>query len=104
LFVGVAIAPTINQSVVTASTDDDLVEVTTQACGIQGYGDTTVKLTREQYQNLEQYLVEFRARLNQTTTREEAVPIFKEAVVELDKYGLLPKGMSVEKGTEISIK
>ncbi len=96
LFLGVAIAPSINQSVVKASTDDDLVEVTTQACGIKGYEDTTVKLTREQYQSLEEYLVEFRARLNQTTTREEAVPIFKEAVVELDKYGLLPRGMSVE--------
>ncbi len=96
LFIGVSITPSINQSVVKASTDDNLVEVTTQACGIKGYGNTTVKLTREQYQNLEQYLVEFKARLNQTSTREEAVPIYKDAVVELDKYGLLPKGMSVE--------
>jgi len=39
--------------------------------------------------------------LNQTTTREEAVPIFKDAVVELNKYGLLPKGMSVEKAQKI---
>jgi hypothetical protein len=97
LFVGVTIAPTINQSVVKASQDDDLVEVTTQACGIKGYRNTTVKLTREQYRNLEEYLVEFRARLNQTSTREEAVPIFKDAVVELDKYGLLPKEMSAER-------
>jgi hypothetical protein len=97
LFIGVAVAPGINQSVVTASLEDDVVEVTTQACGIQGYGDTTVKMTRQQYQDLEQYLVEFKARLNQTTTREEAIPIYKEAVVELDLYGLLPKGMSVEK-------
>ena len=96
IFIGVAVAPTINFNTVKASTDDDLVEVTTQACGIKGYGDTTVKLTREQYRNLEQYLMEFRARLNQTSTREEAVPIFKDAVVELDKYGLLPKGMSIE--------
>ncbi|HUS98916.1 MAG TPA: hypothetical protein VMY59_01175 [Candidatus Thermoplasmatota archaeon] len=100
LFIGVAVAPSINQSIVKAS-NDDLVEVTTQACGIKGYRDTTVKLTREQYQNLEQYLVDFRARLNQTSTREEAVPIFKEAVVELDKYGLLPKGMSVEKAQKL---
>jgi len=97
LIIGVAVAPSINQSVVTASQDDDLVEVTSQACGIKGYWDTTVKLTREQYQHLEQYLVEFRARLNQTSSREEAIPFFKEAVVELDKYGLLPKGISVEK-------
>ena len=101
LFVGVTIAQTINFNTVKASTDEDLVEVTTQACGIQGYGDTTVKLTRQQYNDLEQYLAEFRTRLNQTTTREEAVPIFKEAVIELDKYGLLPKGMSVEKAQRL---
>jgi hypothetical protein len=103
LFVGVTIAPTINFNTVKASTDDDLVEVTTQACGIKGYGNTTVKLTREQYQNLEEYLVEFRARLNQTSTREEAVPIFKEAVVELDKYGLLPRGMNVAQAQKLVI-
>ena len=104
LFVGVTIAPTINYSIVKASTDDDLVEVTTQACGIQGYSNTTVKLTREQYQDLEQYLVEFRARLNQTSTREEAVPLFKDAVVELDKYGLLPKGMSEKQTLKLILR
>jgi hypothetical protein len=96
LFVGVTIAPTINFNTVKASTEDDLIEVTTQACGIQGYGNTTVRLTREQYNDLEQYLVEFRARLNQTSTREEAIPLFKDAIEELNKYGLLPKGMSTE--------
>jgi len=95
-FIGVAVAPGINSSVVKASTDNDLVEVTSQAVGVQGFRNTTVKLTKHQYQDLEQYLVKFKARLNQTTTREEAVPIFKDAVVELNKYGLLPKGMNVE--------
>jgi len=103
LFIGVAVAPGINTSIVKASQEDDLIEVTSQACGIQGFGDTTVKLTREQYQNLEEYLVEFRARLNQTTTREEAIPIFKDAVVELDKYGLLPKGMNVERAQRLVV-
>jgi hypothetical protein len=96
LIIGVAVAPSINHCVVKASQEDEVIEVTTQACGIQGFGDTTVKLTREQYQDLEEYLVEFRARLNQTSTREEAAPIFKEVVVELNKYGLLPWGMSVK--------
>ena len=103
LFVGVTIAPTINFNTVKASNDDDLVEVTTRACGIKGYGNTTVKLTREQYQNLESYLVDFRARLNQTSTREEAIPIFKDAVSELDKYGLLPKGMSIKTAQKLVI-
>jgi hypothetical protein len=101
LFIGVAVAPSINPTVVKASDDNDLVEVTTQACGIKGFGNTTVKLTREQYQNLEAYLVEFRVRLNQTTTRDEAVPIFNEAVVELNKYELLPRGMSIEKAQHL---
>jgi len=101
LFVGVAIAPGISLQSAKVSTDNDLVEVTSQACGIKGFGNTTVKLTEQQYQNLEQYLVEFRARLNQTTTREEAVPIFNDAVVELNKYGLLPKGMSVKEAQKL---
>jgi hypothetical protein len=104
LFIVVAVAPSNNLTVVKASTDDDLVEVTTQTGGIKGYAETTVKLTREQYRNLEQYLVEFRARLNQTTTKEEAVPLFKEVVIKLDKYGLLPKGMSVEQALKLVTK
>jgi len=96
LFLGVAVVPSINISVVKAATDNDLVEVTIEAYGIKGFGNHTVKLTKQQNQNLEQYLVDFRERLNTTTTREEAVPLFKEAVVELNKYRLLPKGMSVE--------
>lgn len=93
LFINVIMASS-NLYVVKASEDNDLVEVTAQACSIQGHINTTVKLTREQYQDLEQYLDEFRAKLNQTTTREEARNIFKEAIVELDTYGLLPKGMT----------
>jgi hypothetical protein len=95
LFVEIAIIPNIPSSVVKATTEDASVEVTAQACGINGFGNTTVKLTKQQYQNLKQYLVDFRSRLNQTTTKEEAVPLFKETVVELNTYGLLPKGMTV---------
>jgi len=103
LFIGVAITPSINVNVVKASNDNDPVEITSEACGIKGFGNTTVKLNKQQYQNLGQYLVDFRERLNQTTTREEAVPIFKEAVVELNKYGLLPKRMSVEQAQKLVV-
>jgi len=95
LFLGVAVAPGISSNVAKTSANNDRVEVTSRACGIPGFGNTTIKLTQQQYQDLEQYLVAFQAKLNQTTTREEAVPIFKDAIVELNTYGLLPKGMSV---------
>ena len=103
MFLGVTITQTINFNIVKASQEDNCVEVTTQVCGIQRYRDATVKLTRQQYNDLEQYLVEFRARLNQTSTRDEAVPIFKEAVVELYNYGLLPSGMSAKQAQRVVI-
>ena len=59
IFIGVAFAPSINVHVVKASYDNDLAKVTTQACGIKGFGTTTVKLTRQQHQNLKEYFVEF---------------------------------------------
>ncbi|MBN1861592.1 MAG: hypothetical protein JW840_09055 [Candidatus Thermoplasmatota archaeon] len=101
LFIGVTVAPSINHSVAIASQDHTVVNVTAQACGIKGFHDTTVELTTEQYQNLKQYLMEFKARWNQTATREEAIPLFKEAVVKLDTYGLLPQGMSVEQALNL---
>ena len=92
LFIGVAVAPSINFNVVKAYNDNDLVEVTTQACGINGFGNTTVKLTRQQHQSLEQYLVEFRARLNKTTTREEVVPIFKGCYCGVGQVWVVAEG------------
>ncbi len=100
LFIGVAVAPSINQSVVKASTDDDLVEVTTQACGIKGYGNTTVKLTREQTIEIDQLFESINIKMNNATSREESVRIYHDAIIELDKYGLLPQGMTIETGTE----
>lgn len=101
LFIGIAFAPSVNFNIAKASIDDDFVEVTSEAYGIKDFGTTTVKLTRQQYRNLEQYLVDFRERLNQTTTREEAISNFNEAVMELNKYDLLPKGMSVEQAQKL---
>jgi hypothetical protein len=95
LFVGMTFAPTVAVRVVTASLDTDYVEVSTETCGIPGYRNTTVRLTNLQYHALEDYLTEFKTRLDQATTREEAVPIFIDAVAELHKYNLLPKGMSL---------
>jgi hypothetical protein len=96
LFIGVALVPSINFTVVKASDDNDLVEVTTEACGIKGYRGTTMKMTRQQYNNLEQLLGDFRARLNKTTDSEKISLLFKEVIIELNRCGLLPKRMSVE--------
>jgi hypothetical protein len=97
LFIGVAVSPSINCHVIKASDDQDIIDVTAEACGVKGFGRTTMQLSRQQYQDLEQYLDGFRARLNQTITKIEVILLFKDAVVELNKYHLLPRGMSVTK-------
>jgi len=88
LFIGVAFAPGVNANISKASIDSELVEITTEICGLNG-GKYTVQLTKEEAEEVEHLFDSIRERLNATETREKTVEIFKEAVVELDKYGLL---------------
>ena len=85
LFLGLAIAPSINANV---SKKSELVEVTTEICGLGG-GKHTVQLTKEEAREVEQLIADIERRLDEVETREEAVEVFNEAVVELDKFGLL---------------
>lgn len=100
LFIGVALAPCINISVVKAA-DDDFIEVTTEACGIKGFGKNTVKLTRQQYAEVEEIFNEMKIRLTNTTTREEANSICNDSIIKLNEYGLLPQGMSLNQAQKL---
>ncbi|UCD13228.1 MAG: hypothetical protein JSW60_06630 [Thermoplasmatales archaeon] len=99
LFIGVTFVPSIYANVSRASIDSDLVEFTTEVCGFNG-GKRTVKLTQEESGEVEALFDSIREQLNASETREEAEEIFKEAVVELDKYGLLG-GLSVEQAQRL---
>ena len=90
LFIGLAFAPTINANV----SKEGLIEFTTEVGGLNG-GKQTVELTHQQAVAVEALFDSIRERLNTTESREEAEEIFKEVVVELDKYGLLG-GLSVK--------
>ena len=84
LFIGLAFAPSINANV----GKEELIEFTTEVCGLHD-GKKTVKLTRQQADEVEALFDSIREQLNATESREEAEEIFKDAVVQLDKYGLL---------------
>jgi hypothetical protein len=101
LFLGSAIAPSITPPVVSVSTKSDQIEIITQTCGIDNLQTTTVQLTEEQYQNLKQYLLEFRTKMNQTRTRQDTINLFREAVIQLHTYGLLPKDISIEEAQRL---
>ncbi len=100
LFLGLAIAPSINANVSKASVDSDLVEITTEVCGINGVTPNTVLLSKGDAEEVDRLFDSIRERLNATGTREETEKIFNEAVVELDKYGLLG-GLSVEQAQKL---
>ena len=100
LFLGLAIAPSINANVSKASIDNELVEITTEVYGIDGVKPHTVSLSKEDVKEVEALFDSIREQLNATETREEAEQIFNEAVVELDKYGLLG-GLSVEQAQRL---
>lgn len=93
--IGIAVAPFSSSGCAAGLIQHDGVWVTTQAVGVFGFGSHSVFLTKEQYATLEQSLVDFQALLHTTTSKEQAVVLFKEAVVEINTYGLLPRGMSV---------
>ena len=99
LFLGLAIAPSINANISKTSLDDELVEITTEICGLDG-GKHTVRLTKEEAEEVKQLIDDIQSRLDEVETREETVEIFNEAIIELDKYGLLG-GLSVKQAQRL---
>lgn len=101
LFLSSAVASPISSTFAKASTDTGMVEVRVEPCGLRGVEGSTVRLTRQQYQTMEQYFSKFQEQFSQTTTRAEAVPLFRDAVVELNSYGLVPKNLGVEQAQRL---
>ncbi len=95
----VSIAPCFMPRGVTAT--NDYIEITTQVYGLKEVKGATIQLTTQQYQELETYLIEFRAHLNQSTTKETTDSLFKEAILELNKYQLLPQGMHIQQVNDL---
>jgi len=95
LFIGLAFAPTINANI----GKEELVEFTTEVCGMN-VRKQTVKLTQQQADKVDALFNSIREKLNTTESREEAEKIFKEAIVELDKFGLLG-GLSIKQAQRL---
>ena len=88
LLIGVALAPSLHADT-QPTLQGEMVEFTTEVCGLPGQEPQTVQLTREQAEQVDRLFENIRTQLDNVETREEAVEIFNQAIVELDKYGLL---------------
>jgi hypothetical protein len=82
------------------SENSQLVEITTEFCGLDGRQPHTVKLTTQEAQDLEKLFDDIKLRLYEVKTREETIQIFNEAVVKLDKFGLLGD-INIEKAQQL---
>lgn len=95
LFIGVGIAPSITanieniSSIHTSDSDDELIEYTVELFGIKGIRNHTVMLTKQQSKELDALFDYIKDKIETAKTREEAEEIFNEAIIELNKYGLL---------------
>jgi hypothetical protein len=97
LFIGVAIAPSIHANI---SKENELVKITIEVCGLPERKPYTVQLTKVEAKEIDRLFENIRERLGRVDTREETVEIFNEAIVELDKYGLLG-GLSAERAQNL---
>jgi len=97
LFIGLACAPSLHANV---STSEEPVEITTEICGLPGMKPQTVQLTTEDAEAVDRLFEEIKSKLDNVESREEAVEIFNEAIVELNEYGLLG-GLSIEQAQKL---
>jgi len=56
------------------------------------------------YSEVEKIFNELKGKLDTVTTKQEALVFVKEVIVELNEYGLLPKGMSVRQAQRLVTK
>jgi hypothetical protein len=96
LLISVVFFPSIQIQSVKAVYEKDYVDLMAEICGINDVDSRTVRLSKEQYNLLQQYLFEFQNRFNNATTLREALPLYKELVIQLATFDLLPKGMTIQ--------
>jgi hypothetical protein len=101
LFIGIGIAPSISannplfENKIQLKPEKETVEFTIEACGLNG-GKQIVELTKEEAEEVKHLFNSIRKKLSETETRQEAEKVFKEAVIELNNYGLL-EGLNVNR-------
>jgi hypothetical protein len=96
VFIGVAIAPSIHFTIVKASDDNELVEVTTQVCSVHRDIDHTIHLTKQQVREVQRVFDTLKNRMSTAESMDETRRIFNDTIVVLSRYNLLPNGMSIE--------
>lgn len=103
LFIGLAFVPIVSSNITKTISGNESAEFIVQACGVKGVKPKIVRLTNQQVSKLDNYMDSLKSRLENATTDDEVTNILNGAVIELNKYGLLPEHMSVEKAQQLVV-
>ena len=63
--------------------------------------DTRITSSEKQYVEVEKIFNDLKVKLDTATTKQEALVLINEAIVELNEHGLLPKGLSIKRTQRI---
>lgn len=89
LFIGLAVAPSINANISKESVVNDSVEYSVEVYGMSGVKSMTISLTKEEAVQVEKLFDDIESRLNNAKDYNEIIGIYNEAIIELDDYGML---------------
>jgi len=87
----VVISPVIYAENLQISSKEEIVDLTVEIYGFDEVNNFTVSLTHKQAREVEKLFDIIRIKLNESNSDEDTSSIFQDAIVELDKYGLLGK-------------
>lgn len=96
LLIGIAVSPDGIGSAVKMRAEVSQIGITTSMFGQGRSYSHSVCLSTQDYQNLQQYLVELQAQFNTTREPREIRCLFLQVVDKLHANGLLPNSMSVQ--------
>jgi hypothetical protein len=86
---------------VRATTHNNFVEITTHAYDTAAERTTTIQLTKQQVEEVQTIFDNLKNRLSTAESTEETQNIFNDTIIELDRYNLLPEGMSIEQAQRL---
>ncbi len=89
LFIGLALAPSINATILKTTDNNHLSEITSMIICSDGIKSYKIKISDAEAEGVNKLLDNIGTKFVDVTSREECNIIFEEALIELDKYGLL---------------
>lgn len=96
LLSGIGFVPTIQANLDKGYDENEFIDVTVEASGINGVNPYTIKLTQQEAEEVGDLFETIKERLENAETQQENIDIFQWAILQLNEKGLLPKGNGVE--------